>query len=593
MRPYVGQASIPPVRIPCHIRMMKTGEMCTLHYYMFNVARQFRRWNFVRLWTITNLPEGTIDDSTSEKRYTLLSNILEMTFCRVFQSLPATILEVFFGPLPNGEFSNLGLNVLPPLYQGDPQTSSLALRSYFRNLWKASPDIEIQSWPRVRKAQINRQHLPNCDMHDHKQAIEDLLKTSGPKELHFDGTTHPDSSGPFDLDNEFITLTNQVGSHQALIPPVGSINARLGVMYDQCTLSGSKRARKTNMPWGMENAGLGSINSLVWTPSLGTTIFDNTTGIQDTSSDSVAENHVIQFNRRFLAASGLRVVLVCGKRMEDALQKLLPANLSPAHVLRLRTYEARVYLQMSEVNIIRIFLASPSPWSNNTSSRLIQAKELRELLKFSATITKTEGIRYIFYESSSVMVRFIDEYLSEKQCGISRITSASLPSSYRKFLHASGFTTDESIRELERAAGTILTGMVMLINLVRRNTVLPSPQNPPEMGNCRHQGEEQQSPPTKQYIGNTILIKQPFTDTKALYERMNQRNLDDAHAITQHCVMTQFLLLGTLKPTQFSTLKKASYRVEKHDSGRRFRFRWTTFKAPDDFDIELLDPRRV
>jgi len=151
----------------------------------------------------------------------------------------------------------------------------------------------------------------------------------------------------------------------------------------------------------------------------------------------------------------------------------------------------------------------------------------------------------------------------------------------------------KSIRYLERAAGTTHTAMVMLINLVRRNTVLPSPQNPPEMGNCRHQGEEQQSPPTKQYIGNTILIKQPFTDTKALYERMNQRNLDDAHAITQHCVMTQFLLLGTLKPTQFSTLKKASYRVEKHDSGRRFRFRWTTFKAPDDFDIELLDPRRV
>ncbi len=224
-------------------------------------------------------------------------------------------------------------------------------------------------------------------------------------------------------------------------------------------------------------------------------------------------------------------------------------------------------------------------WGNNTSSRLIQAKELRELLKFSATITKTEGIRYTFYESSSVMVRFIDEYLSEKQCGTSRMTSASLLSSYRKFLHASGFTTDESIRELERAAGTILTGMVMLINLVRRNTVLPSSQNPPETWRSADIREIAAKPPRQTIHKKRHFNKQLFTDTKALYERMNQGNLAIAHER-----MNEPLRLGTVVQTQrrrdaiFNSQK--GYRIEKHCPGRRFRFRRTRFKVPDDFDIE-------
>src|SRR5262249_25074858 len=159
----------------------------SLHYYVFNNSPEFRRWNFVRLWTISrNSGENT--HASSETRNYLLKNILEMTFCRAFQTSSALVLEIFFGRLPDGKHSNLGLNVLPPLYQGCPQTQSLTLRSHYRDIWKASPDPEICSWPAFRKAQLNRNWVPNCDAKDHEQAMEALLKCFDPNGFHFDGT---------------------------------------------------------------------------------------------------------------------------------------------------------------------------------------------------------------------------------------------------------------------------------------------------------------------------------------------------------------------------------------------------------------------
>ena len=79
---------------------------------------------------------------------------------------------------------------------------------------------------------------------------------------------------------------------------------------------------------------------------------------------------------------------------------------------------------------------------------------------------------------------------------------------------------------------------------------------------------------------------------------MSRQNLDDAYAIAQHNASIQPHKLGTLVQVQrirdpiFDSQK--GYRIEKHVSHRRIRFRGTTFKVPDDFDREgLLDPCRV
>lgn len=599
-RPYVGQTVTPLARITRHIQTMKIGDKTSLHYYVFNNVPESRCWNFVRLWTInTNSGENT--NASSETRNHLLSNILEMTFCRAFQSLPALVLEAFFGRLPDCEYSNLGLNVLPPLYQGCIQTQALALRGHYRDFWKASPDPEIRSWPAFRRAQLNRNWVPNCGAKDHEQAIEAFLKCSDLNGLHFDGTKPPEVSEPFDIDEELAALSTQIDPVKALIPPVGSIHARLGVMWDPCSLAKSKRVRQTHMPWGMENAGLGSTNTLVWTPTLGTDDLQNATSTQS-ASDLLVDNNFMRFNRKLLAASALRVVLVCGRRVEKHLQNLLHAALSPVYILRLSTYEIPTYLQVCESNILRIFFVSPSPWINWTGSKLIQAKELREILKFAAHITKTDGIRYDFYESSGIVVRFIDDYISEKQLGSSRITSSSLPVDYRRFLYNTGFDTDESIRNLERAAGTLLTGMVMLINLLRRNTIPPSSQNLQETRETFGVAEvkERAAKASRRGIHPARQFdRDRFNETKALYEQMSGRSLSDAQETADQDTSNQPIRFAVRVQQQrrrdalFKSQK--GYRIKKSQTkgGRGFRLLYyeghrhgLAFAAPDNFDVK-------
>ena len=74
----------------------------------------------------------------------LLNNILEMIMCRAFQSLPGLLIEEYFGLLPNSQgYSNLGLNIIPPLIQGqrlDPHK-----RHSFTLQLTVSKDTEIQN----------------------------------------------------------------------------------------------------------------------------------------------------------------------------------------------------------------------------------------------------------------------------------------------------------------------------------------------------------------------------------------------------------------------------------------------------------------
>ncbi|KAL3472126.1 hypothetical protein BJX99DRAFT_236161 [Aspergillus californicus] len=47
--------------------------------------------------------------------------VLEMTMCCAFQSLPGAILEVYYGPSEDEKpYSNLGLNIIPPVFRGPP-----------------------------------------------------------------------------------------------------------------------------------------------------------------------------------------------------------------------------------------------------------------------------------------------------------------------------------------------------------------------------------------------------------------------------------------------------------------------------------------
>ena len=110
---------------------------------------------------------------------------------------------------------------------------------------------------------------------------------------------------------------------------------------------------------------------------------------------------------------------------------------------------------------------------------------------------------------------------TKKQLASSQITSTSLPVGYRNFLHAANFNTDESIGELEKAAGTILTGMVMLVNLLKKNTMLPSSKNQRETFGVTEVKERAVKAPRRQIHPTRQFDRDRFNETKALCERMS------------------------------------------------------------------------
>uniref|UniRef100_A0A8H7TUC3 Uncharacterized protein n=1 Tax=Bionectria ochroleuca TaxID=29856 RepID=A0A8H7TUC3_BIOOC len=102
-----------------------------------------------------------------------------MVFCFTFESLPGSVLEAFFG---ESLYSNLGLNVLPPLFQGMPVSSGF--RSKYIKACTISSDDNIASFPtfRIKQKSIQRNRryqITKLLKADYRQAIAELAEQNG------------------------------------------------------------------------------------------------------------------------------------------------------------------------------------------------------------------------------------------------------------------------------------------------------------------------------------------------------------------------------------------------------------------------------
>ncbi|KAH8692894.1 hypothetical protein BGW36DRAFT_430639 [Talaromyces proteolyticus] len=144
-RGYIGQSKNLKARITQHKNAILSGDDNTLHYYILVKGTGYRSANFLRLWTLD------LDSSMDQTLATLATNVLEMVFCKAFQTLPAATLERYFGSPVSESYSTIGLNVLPPLYQNLPLGGSFLQR--FTLYCETSLDTEIQEWPQFRMEQ--------------------------------------------------------------------------------------------------------------------------------------------------------------------------------------------------------------------------------------------------------------------------------------------------------------------------------------------------------------------------------------------------------------------------------------------------------
>lgn len=157
------------MRIRQHMKAILDSKCDTLHYYIIWKGEGHRQANFVRLWTLI-LPEE-VDQSV----HIVFNNILEMIMARIFQTLPLEILQKWFGAVARNSHSEIGLNVVPPLYQE------------FKIHLEKSPDPEIQAWPGFRRRQLednpksSAQHrmLPNLRGPDYCEIFRKTIEHIG------------------------------------------------------------------------------------------------------------------------------------------------------------------------------------------------------------------------------------------------------------------------------------------------------------------------------------------------------------------------------------------------------------------------------
>lgn len=142
-RAYPGQSKDPSERIKIHNRQILRGSTSTLHYYVISQGQGYRAANWLKLWEV---PKG-LQLSSAFRAVAL--NDLEMTMCRAFQSLPGSILEAYYGPIEDGKYySNLGLNIIPPVLQG--LSLGPSVRKSFSLGLEISADPDIKRWPQFR-----------------------------------------------------------------------------------------------------------------------------------------------------------------------------------------------------------------------------------------------------------------------------------------------------------------------------------------------------------------------------------------------------------------------------------------------------------
>jgi hypothetical protein len=126
------------------VKAITDSKRNTLHYCIVWKGDGNRRANFIRLWALILL------EGLDEGIHNVFNNI-EMVMCRVFQSLSPETLEKWFGTMPQGLYSGVGLNVLPPLYQGISVPPSI--HHEFKLHLEGSRDLEIQAWTEFRRKQ--------------------------------------------------------------------------------------------------------------------------------------------------------------------------------------------------------------------------------------------------------------------------------------------------------------------------------------------------------------------------------------------------------------------------------------------------------
>lgn len=470
VRFYVGQSSRLRVRISAeHSAKILNGNVKALHYFVLARGRGHRSARFLRLWTCPpgpsqTEPENRESEGATQSRFELTQNLLKMTFCRAFESLPASILTQFFGP---AAYSNVGLNNLPPLFQGGKFPSFK--RARYLECHRASPDPDISAFVDIRKAQKAQERNAKCQSMtylrgDYRQAIYNLVEETGLSAASLSCFTSPADGAQWtpQIESELRALETEMRNDlcqesRSFSAPFGTPRAKLGIVL--CSEStGIKQDGHEIQP--LQGLRLDEKNALIWTSS-----FERMgSGPSGNAANLDLRRRIASMNHSIIMRTGVRVVILCGLKAEQDILSAFQDQLSGPYELFLRNYAHSIWLMTSGKDVLKILIASPEPLVLSVFRNVTQARRLRDVFGLASTLTG-DRIKHNFWENACFHAALFAQVRREKE-GAKPLTAASLGVVFRDWLHYRGFVDEADVEELERKSENLTVALLQIRSIL-------------------------------------------------------------------------------------------------------------------------------
>jgi hypothetical protein len=145
----VSHNDYPKCQKEIHTGSIIANENTALLYYVVIKGGGHRSINFLHHWAVDPVRLGGV--FYGKKLIQIAKNILEMVFCNAFQSLDPRILQKYFNLDDSESSTMLGLDILPPLYQGVSVGGEA--RKAFTLHCQTSVDSDLKEWPSIRSKQ--------------------------------------------------------------------------------------------------------------------------------------------------------------------------------------------------------------------------------------------------------------------------------------------------------------------------------------------------------------------------------------------------------------------------------------------------------
>lgn len=471
-RVYIGQSKNPIHRIRQHIHAIYSGNSETLHYFIINRGKGYRRAGFVKLWSLI------MPDYINSAVNITLNNVMEMIMARAFQSLPPKELLDVFGPPDEGTYTFIGLNIMSPLLQD--RTLSPGVRREYSLQLSHSEDPDIQIWPEERTKQLHRKDLKlsdvpfmkltETDCHDaikfavsHEEVQIDLNYFQHKRHITKDdtGTINQDS-----LEDHLKNIPEFNTGGMSPFLPVGNCDSSIGIILGEEVWGVGNESKVPDIPIGLQQNGFNASNCLIWSFSFRRLKHLNP-GIQLHTQSSHQLETLCQLNRKLLQQSQLQVVLVCD---EVALQALFKNTSERAIEFRLKGRTFKAWLEIEDGKACRIYITSPPPltalWVNSWS----QAVRISMLFRFAAILTGTKGIVHNACCCQLVTLQIIRQYDREKN-GHLKWTAEDMDPNVRAWLKQKGFVEIEDVKKLESLADSMTHAILMLTHEIPKSPI--------------------------------------------------------------------------------------------------------------------------